>query len=118
MKNPLVISLILPLAHLHGAGLPETIDFNEHVQPILSENCYHCHGPDSSTRAPKSEPLRLDREEFAFLERIGPSSHPPVRKFRHKTGAKIRSMPSSPENIRSWDSIPTNPKTPPASFDA
>ncbi|YCM45603.1 DUF1553 domain-containing protein [Verrucomicrobiaceae bacterium 227] len=78
MKNPLVISLILPLAHLHGAGLPETIDFNEHVQPILSENCYHCHGPDSSTRAPKSEPLRLDREEFAFLEREdGP---PPIIK--------------------------------------
>ena len=69
MKNPLVISLLLPLAHLHGADLPDKIDFNEHVQPILSENCYHCHGPDSSTRAPKSEPLRLDRAEFAFMER-------------------------------------------------
>ena len=29
------------------------ISFNESIQPILSENCYHCHGPDSGTREPK-----------------------------------------------------------------
>ncbi len=49
--------------------VPETISFNEHVQPILSETCYHCHGPDSGTRAPKKDPLRLDRAEFAFAKR-------------------------------------------------
>lgn len=73
MKIPVAIALILPAGFLSGADLPETIDFNEHIQPILSENCYQCHGPDSSTRAPKSDPLRLDREEFAFLERDGKS---------------------------------------------
>jgi len=78
MKNPLVISLFLPVALLNGVELPDTIDFNEHIQPILSENCYHCHGPDSSTRAPKSEPLRLDREEFAFMERE--DAPPPIIK--------------------------------------
>ncbi|MDB6077984.1 MAG: hypothetical protein JWO82_1731, partial [Akkermansiaceae bacterium] len=30
--------------------LPETISFNDQIQPILSEYCYHCHGPDSGTR--------------------------------------------------------------------
>jgi hypothetical protein len=45
------------------------ISFNEHIQPILSQNCYHCHGPDSGTREPKKEPLRLDREKFAFEKR-------------------------------------------------
>lgn len=45
------------------------ISFNESIQPILSENCYHCHGPDSGTREPKKEPLRLDREKFAFKNR-------------------------------------------------
>lgn len=50
-------------------ALPETISFNEHIQPILSESCYHCHGPDSSSRAPRTEPLRIDRAEFAFLPR-------------------------------------------------
>lgn len=49
--------------------LPETVSFNEHIQPILSEKCYHCHGPDSGTRAPKDAPLRLDREEDAFAKR-------------------------------------------------
>ncbi len=43
--------------------LPEEISFNEHIQPILSEYCYHCHGPDSGTRRPAKEPLRLDSEE-------------------------------------------------------
>ena len=50
-------------------SLPEEISFNEHVQPILSEYCYHCHGPDAGTREPKEAPLRLDRVEDAFLPR-------------------------------------------------
>jgi len=49
--------------------LPETISFNEHVQPVLSEYCYHCHGPDSGTREPKAAPLRLDLEKEAFAVR-------------------------------------------------
>ncbi len=51
------------------AVLPETISFNEHIQPVLSEYCYHCHGPDSGTREPKKEPLRLDIEAEAFKVR-------------------------------------------------
>ena len=39
------------------------IDFNSQIQPILSENCYACHGPDTS----KIESgLRLDRQENAL----------------------------------------------------
>ena len=49
--------------------LPDTVSFNEHIQPILSEYCYHCHGPDSKTREPKDAPLRLDRREDAFALR-------------------------------------------------
>src|SRR5437762_8883712 len=33
------------------------IDFNRDVRPILTENCYKCHGPDDSARKAK---LRLD----------------------------------------------------------
>lgn len=71
----LFLILALPLA---GEPLPDVVDFNDHIQPIISEKCYHCHGPDSSTRAPKKNPLRLDREEFAFLER--PSGNPAIIK--------------------------------------
>jgi hypothetical protein len=59
-------------------SLPETISFNEHVQPVLSEYCYHCHGPDSGTREPKNAPLRLDRVEDAFALRD--DGHPVILK--------------------------------------
>jgi hypothetical protein len=49
--------------------LPTKISFNEHIQPILSASCYHCHGPDSGTRYPEDEPLRLDQEEGVFTAR-------------------------------------------------
>lgn len=51
------------------SALPDVVSFNEHIQPILADTCFHCHGPDSSTREPKKEPLRLDRPEFAFAKR-------------------------------------------------
>jgi hypothetical protein len=51
------------------AQIPEKVSFNEHVQPVLSEYCYHCHGPDSGTREPKAAPLRLDIEKEAFAPR-------------------------------------------------
>ncbi len=51
------------------SDLPVTVSFNEHIQPLLSEYCYHCHGPDSGTREPKDHPLRLDRPEDAFVLR-------------------------------------------------
>lgn len=49
--------------------LPAEVSFNEHIQPILSEYCYHCHGPDAGTREPKDDPLRLDLAENALALR-------------------------------------------------
>jgi hypothetical protein len=58
---------------LRGAAPDEhlgvTISFNEPIQPLLSEYCHHCHGPDAVTRKPKDHPLRLDRPEDAFVLR-------------------------------------------------
>src|SRR5713101_1135451 len=52
-----------------AAQATDKISFNNQIQPILSEYCYPCHGPDSATRKPKKRPLRLDREQFAFEPR-------------------------------------------------
>ncbi len=48
-----------------GVKVPEVVDYNFHIKPILSDNCYTCHGPDANKR---KAGLRLDIEENAFAE--------------------------------------------------
>ncbi len=57
-----------PVPTAAGGNAPAVakIAFNDHIQPILAENCFSCHGPDSSTRKGK---LRLDRFEYATVTR-------------------------------------------------
>jgi len=43
--------------------VPEEVDFNLHVKPILSDRCFACHGPDNNAR---KAGLRLDTEAGAF----------------------------------------------------
>ncbi len=89
--------------------LPDTISFNEHVQPILSENCYHCHGPDSGTREPKSAPLRLDIEKEAFAVREDgkpvivkgkPEESLMVKLMRERDPEKIMPPPASHKTLK------------------
>ena len=48
--------------------LPEKIELNRDVRPILSENCFHCHGFDKNTREANR---RLDTSDGAFADQDG-----------------------------------------------
>ena len=43
----------------------EKISYNRDIRPILSDNCFHCHGPDQKTRKGK---FRLDVREDAVAK--------------------------------------------------
>jgi hypothetical protein len=51
--------LALPVAGV------EKISYNRDIRPILSDNCFHCHGPDQKTRKGK---FRLDVREDAVAK--------------------------------------------------
>ena len=56
-----------------GAEPPATIDFATQVRPILSEHCFHCHGPDAATR---QADLRLDMADSAASVLHAPAGQP------------------------------------------
>ena len=62
----LLISLGLTAEALRGAGSPAPLEYNRDIRPILSENCFVCHGADSGSRKAK---LRLDSFEEATARR-------------------------------------------------
>lgn len=63
---PAVLLAIAPMWAIGGSPEiknPSPLEYNRDIRPILAENCFACHGPDSASR--KGD-LRLDRREAAI----------------------------------------------------
>ena len=67
-------------------SIPETINYNFDVKPILSDKCYTCHGPDAEARQAN---LRLDTEEGAFATAQNLSSLPIIKRGDPKGSALV-----------------------------
>lgn len=91
-----------PGAH---AATPQ-LSYNDHIQPILAENCFHCHGPDSGTRKGK---LRLDRAEFATARRGDhdpaivpgkPDASPVIERILSKDSEEVMPPPDTHKTLK------------------
>ena len=119
-----------------AADLPEIVEFNRDIRPILSDNCFFCHGPDKNKR---QADLRLDTEagllgaaggagavvpgkpdESPLLQRIltaDPETHmPPPSTGKSLTADQIqllrRWIEQGGRYEGHWAFLPLNPGTP------
>src|SRR5579863_2448818 len=87
--HPLLIFLAVP--PMAGATEP-AVEFNRDIRPILSNNCYACHGPDNGLRKAK---LRLDRDQDAQGVRGGSSVLVPGKPADSELWKRITSAEAS-----------------------
>lgn len=135
------VMLQAPCFLFSESNSPE-VDFRSEVLPILSENCFHCHGPDSADR---KAGLRLDTvegahqilesgeiavvgshpEKSALIDRVS-TPDPDERMPPPETGKSLTS--TEIETLRRWISsgghyeehwafLPIRPQSPPGNTD-
>lgn len=94
-----VAAVVLALAAACAGA--ETISFDRDIRPILSDNCFLCHGPDPSSRKAN---LRLDLREEATADRAGKP-------------AIVPNAPDASELIRRITAQDPEDRMPPAAFE-
>jgi len=67
------VAFLSALSLSASAADPAKVSFTRDIQPIFSDNCFHCHGPDKTSR---KAGLRLDVRESALA--VGQSEVPAI----------------------------------------
>src|SRR5882672_2896471 len=75
----------------------KSIDFNRDIRPILSDNCYQCHGPDKNKRKAQ---LRLDTKEGLFG---APKGTPTIVPQKADASELVRRLTTTDKNERMPD---------------
>ncbi len=65
-KSVFALAICLAVWALSASSRAEEIRFNRDIRPILSDNCFQCHGPDPKTRKGK---MRLDVRDEALAKK-------------------------------------------------
>src|SRR5215831_912806 len=99
MKPFVLPCLILFAVPSRGLPAEDAVDYNRDVRPILSKNCFACHGQDDTHRAAK---LRLDRRDSA------------TAKLRDGKTAVVPGAPERSELVRRVGAADPDVRMPPA----
>ena len=100
----------LLIAVFGGSTSAADVDFQRDIRPLLSENCFHCHGPDADHReadlrldlaeaATESAIVPGDPDESEFIARIA-TSDPDLRMPPPDSGKSL--TPEQVELFREW----------------
>ena len=90
------------------AGVPDRVDFNFHVKPLLSDRCFKCHGPDDRQR---KGGLRLDVQASALAtletghRAIVPGSTSKSELVRRITSTDPKVMMPAPDSHLALDEV-------------
>ncbi|MCM8542129.1 MAG: DUF1549 domain-containing protein, partial [Lentisphaeraceae bacterium] len=84
--------LFLLLTLIYPTYAEKKINFNRDIRPILSDRCFHCHGPDEHDRKKKLRLDITDSDDGAYRVRKG----------------KAAIKPGSPEESTVWQRIITD----------
>jgi hypothetical protein len=95
------LPIIMGVAVLLCRGLPvegqtaRTVDFNRDIRPILSNNCFQCHGPDAAQRKGGKNGLRFDTPDGMFVDLGGYAAVVPGKPDESELVSRITSIDST-----------------------
>ncbi|MEX2307418.1 MAG: PSD1 and planctomycete cytochrome C domain-containing protein [Pirellulales bacterium] len=87
MQRAILLALFAAISLLTPARA-DALDFNRDIRPILSENCFQCHGFDEKAR---QADLRLDIADSAYADRDGVPAIVPGHPDRSELWRRITS---------------------------